>query len=233
MPRPFNKPATPKAVQPSPGQKSFPFLQGNYPLPQNQQNQDYTNKLPFKKTIYKTLAKGALANFGYTFYKHDPSPLVIVTDVFADRIRGVNLHYLTYRYMKGMLAPYCGNPGFSYRFIKHDQFVVNAFRTYKKIGIRGLKILDCNIINNALTKVRSFNPQELNVIRQEIQKQLQAQLNPTAEQLAQQYQDEILRPQPQKGFVPLDKGKQQDGRRAFRVNPTVNQPGPMIPPIQQ
>ena len=165
--------------------------------------QQKSNNLPFKKTTYKTLGRGALASFSYLYWKHDPSPLCIVTDVFADRIRGVNLHYLTYRYMKGILGNYCGKQDFSYRYIMHDNFAVNAFRTYKKQGIQQLKILDCDIINNALMQVRSFNPKELDAIRQEIEKQLQAQLNPTAENLAKQYQQEILTPRGDQGFMPL------------------------------
>lgn len=190
--------------------------------------------LPFKKIIYRTVAKGALVNFNYMYWKHDPYPLVIVTDVFQDRIRGVNLHYLTYRYMKGLLGNFCGKQDFSYRYIKHDKFIVNAFRTYKKQGIRQLKMLDCDVINSALMQVRSFNPKELEAIRQSIEKQLRTQLNPTAEQMAKQYKQEIITPQGEKGFMPLGRPQRQDARRAFRPSQEGPLPpsksGPMIPP---
>jgi hypothetical protein len=203
----------------NPKQLTFPFAQ-------QQQQPLFGQTLPFKRSYYKTLSKGALCAFNYSFWKHDPSPLVIVTDVWGDRIRGVNLHYLTYRYMKGILANYCGKAFFSYRFIVADPFIVSAFRTYKKSGLTQLKILDCGILNNVLTQVRSFNPQELNYIKQSIQQQLQTQLNPTAEQMAQQYQQEMISPQPQKGFMPLVKDQRQDARRAFRASV----PSPIIPP---
>ena len=196
-----------------------PFYPGmQKPAPQGypkQQQPQLPKTLPFKKAYYKTLQKGSLVSFNYDYWRHDKTPLAIITDVSGDRIRGVNLHYLTFRYIKQVLQNYCGKPDFSYRYIKHDKFIVNAFRTYKKAGIRQLKILDCEVINTALKTVRSFNPQEMNFIRQTIQQQLQAQLNPTAQQLAQQFQQQMLQPQPQQGFMPLQPAKQQDGRRAF------------------
>lgn len=214
-------------------QKMLPFMQGQTKPPQ-----PISSALPFKKSEHQQLLKGVLASFQYSLFKHDPSPLIIVSDVFGDRIRGINLHYLTYRYMKSLLSNYCGKPDFSYRYIKFDKFVVNSFRTYKKIGIQNLNLLDCGIINTQLTKIRSFNPQELNVIRQEIEKQLHAQINPTAADIANTYQNEILTPQADKGFMPLQKDKQQDGRRTFKPQPlqNPNQPNPnngLVPPLNQ
>jgi hypothetical protein len=170
--------------------------------------------LPFVEAEFNVLNKGALINFGYTFWKHDPNPLIIVSDVFPDRIRGVNLHYLTFRYIKGLLNSYCDKNYFSYRFIKHDRFIVNSFRTYKKEGITMMKRLDCNVLMTLLTKVRSFNPQEMESIRQEVERQLKAQTNPAAEDLANQLKTNILTPQT--GFTPLAKDMRQDARRAFR-----------------
>lgn len=198
---------------PLPGAPQPPQRQPQQQLQPTQQPQ-FLNKLPFKRSYYKTLKKGALVWFNYTFWKHDNTPLVLVTDVMGDRIRGVNLHYLTLRYMKGLLQSYCGKDFFSYRFIKHDQFMVNAFRTYKKSGIRQLNILDCDVLNNSLQNVRSLNPQQVDAIRQQIQQQLQQQLNPTAEQLAQKFQQQIV-PQTGQGFTPLQRDQRQDARRKF------------------
>lgn len=182
--------------------------------------------LPFVEAEYNVLNKGVLVNFGYTFWKHDPNPLVIVSDVFVDRIRGVNLHYLTFRYIRDLLKNYCDKNYFSYRFIKHDQFVVNAFRTYKKQGITMMKRLDCEVLIALLTRVRSFNPQEMEAIRQEIEKQLKAETNPNATELANQFQGNIMTPQT--GFEALSKPMRQDARRAFRIgeqSPQIIPPG--------
>ena len=43
------------------------------------------------------IKKGDLIVFHYSFYKHDPRPHIIVTDVRPSaRVRGVNIHYLPF-----------------------------------------------------------------------------------------------------------------------------------------
>ena len=67
--------------------------------------------------------KGSLISFNYMFMKHDPYPMVIVTDImYGRRIRGVNLNYLTFRDIKRMLDQFGENPAFSYKNIKYGPF---------------------------------------------------------------------------------------------------------------
>lgn len=174
-----------------------------------------TQKLPFKKAYYKTLAKGSLITCKYLYWKHDPNPLILVTDVTPEYIRGVNLHYLTFKYVRSLLQTYCGKLQFSYRFIMHDSYIVNSFRTYKKIGISNISVLDCGVINSQLNVRRSFNPQEIKEIRKQIRANFQQQSNINAKEMSQNYINMINTHQ---DFQGLSKDMRQDGRRGFKQN---------------
>lgn len=131
----------------------------------------------------KPLGKGSLISFNYTFWKHDPYPLVIVTDIFQNYIRGVNLHYLTFQYIKTLLQNNCDNVAFSYYNIKLDKYITNSFRTYKRPGIRLVKKMDCSFLLNIIGMVKSFDLNEVNKIRDFVRGQLASQVNPKAEQV--------------------------------------------------
>jgi len=162
--------------------------QAQKPQPQQQPGffSRLLNWLPFMPI--NRLQRGTLVSCQYLFWKHDASPLILVTRVLPDRIKGVNLHYLTYNYVRNLILTYCGNSQFDYKFIKPDPYIVNAFRTYKKIGLRKIHFLDCNQIRTQLLpslegRTRT-NPQEMKLIRDMIRQQLQRQVNPTAEEMA-------------------------------------------------
>src|SRR5687767_1875035 len=166
-------------------------LRGQTPIPHpntrpNQPANHLTNRLPFRRVYYKTLQKGSLMYSQYLYWRHDPAPLVLVTDVLPDRIRGVNLHFLTFKYVKSLLNMNCGKAGFSYAAIKGDKFLTDAFRTYKKSGLRNIQLLDCDFIKTQFQEQRrayKYNPQELKNIRETIQRQLSRAANPKAEDL--------------------------------------------------
>jgi hypothetical protein len=160
----------------------------------NQQAQPYRNIVSNQHgPSVKTIGKGSLIYFNYLFWQHDPYPLVIVTDIFEGYIRGVNLHYLTFPYIKKILQPQvnlanCDNRSFSYYNIKDNQYIVNAFRTYKRMGIRSVKALDCAFILNVMASVRSMDPQEVENIRAAIQQQMRARVQPKAQELSGKYE---------------------------------------------
>lgn len=126
-----------------------------------------------------TVKKGSLISFNYIFHRpgHDPFPNVIVTDVNLMYIRGLNIHYLTFPYIKRLLQSNCNNPNFSYKTIKTDKFLVSSFRQYKREGIRILKILDCDLILNMLGTIRAITPNEVESIRKTINEQLEKMTN--------------------------------------------------------
>lgn len=115
---------------------------------------------------------------------HDPHPMVILTDVFPPHfIRGVNLHYLTFRYVKHILESYGGNTGFTYLNIKPDKYLAQAFRMYKLAGVIRPKRLDTEWLKHVLASVQSFNPGEIEKIRLNIQQQIQQRLQAKAKEL--------------------------------------------------
>ena len=84
----------------------------------------------------KSITRGSLISFSYPQSMavtpnviHDPYPMVIVTDIWPNYVRGLNLHYLTFPYIKKILTQHGGNAGFSYSNIKPDKYMANAFRT--------------------------------------------------------------------------------------------------------
>jgi hypothetical protein len=96
-------------------------------------------------------------------------------------MRGVNLHYLTFPYIKNLLRSGAGNQGFSYGNIKADPYIVNAFRSYKWQGIRQVKMLDSAFLLTVMATVRSFDPTQVAAIRQAVQEQIQREVNPRPE----------------------------------------------------
>jgi hypothetical protein len=122
----------------------------------------------------RNVRRGSLVSFNYTFHKagHDPFPNVIVTDVNQLYIRGLNIHYLTFPYIRNLLKANCNNPNFSYKTIKADKYLVSSFRQYKRSGIRRLKQLDCDFILNLLGSVRAVSPNEVEAIRKTVNEQL-------------------------------------------------------------
>ncbi len=134
----------------------------------------------------KTVASGSLVTFQYMFAKHDVYPLVILTYVSQNYIHGVNLHYLTFNQIKQVLQKDKLNgcrPGFNYQNVKPYQYIVEAYRTYKRNGIRGLKILDCDLIVKSMTVTRSIDPQEAEAIRENVRNQISGLVNKTAESM--------------------------------------------------
>lgn len=137
-----------------------------------------------------SVTKGSLISFYYPqSYAtipniiHDHYPMVIVTDVWRSYVRGVNLHYLTFPYVKALLTKFGENTSFSYSHIKPDVYMAQAFRMYVRAGIRRPRKLDTKWLTQVLGSVRSFNPGEIEKIRANIQKQIQNRLQAKAKEL--------------------------------------------------
>jgi hypothetical protein len=126
------------------------------------------------------VSKGSIIAFTYigqTRHRtHDSYPLVLVSDIFSDSVRGINLHYLTLPYVKNLVFSMAGNSQFSYSFIKGDAYIVGAFRSYKRSGISQLRMLDTIFLKNLLTVVRALDPGEIEQMREQIRQIMQQQL---------------------------------------------------------
>jgi len=157
----------------------------------------------------KTVGKGSLVYFNYLFWIHDPYPLVIIANIDSQYVHGVNLHYLTFPYIKHILQPHCDGGDFSYRHIRNnniqyrDEYIPKAFRTYKRSGIRSLKALDCSFILNVLASTRGIDPAEVEQIRTMIKQQIQQQMRarqPRAAEMSKKYTP-MIEGQAGQGFV--------------------------------
>ena len=126
---------------------------------------------------------GSLVSFNYASWKNDPYPLIIVieNDPAKDKISGVNLHYLTFRDIKEVISR-AGKMGFSYRSVSDSRPFRDAYRSYKKTGVRQMKVLDPSYLLGVMGMVRSYDPAEVQIIRRQVQEQIRMQINPKATQ---------------------------------------------------
>jgi len=165
----------------------------------------------------KKISRGSLISFSYPqSYAvipnviHDPYPMLIITDIWPRYIRGLNLHYLTFPYIKKILGNY-GGKSFSYFHVRPDRYMANAFRMYVRQGIQQPKQLDIDFLNTVLQSARSFAPGELEQIRAEIQQQIQQRLQTKADELTSYEQWRSQMTESQKRQL---RGKGLDTRRA-------------------
>lgn len=139
----------------------------------------------------KAITRGSLISFDYPRSMamipniiHDPRPMVIITDVWPPHyLRGINLHYLTFSYIRKILQTWGGNQGFSYAAIRPDKYVASAFRMYSLRGVTRPKRLDSEWLKTVLASVKTFNPGEIEKIRASIQQQIQSRLQLKASEL--------------------------------------------------
>ena len=137
--------------------------------------------------IVKIVHKGSIINFHYVGQRigraiHDPYPLVLVSDIFSDAIRGLNLNYLTITKVKEMINRFLEKP-FNYAMIKGDPYLAGspddpgAFRTYKRNGISQLRMMDSAFLRGIAELSRTMDPNELDQIRMQIEELIKYQLN--------------------------------------------------------
>jgi len=163
----------------------------------------------------KKISRGTLVAFNYPVSYaqgppniiHDPYPMVIITDIWPTFVRGVNLHYLTFPFIKRLLQAHCDNTGFSYSNIRGDKYVAGAFRMYNRRGMRRVKRMDCDWLLQVMGAVRSFSESELQKLQDQIRAQIQSRLQAKAEELTsyEEFRDSLLKGQQQS----LDRKVQQ------------------------
>lgn len=198
--------------QPQPKQQSVPFRR----VGANQQGM-----------TTKPLGKGTLVVAKYDFWKHDPYPLILVSALYSDqRLAGINLHYLTFKYIKSLVKAYSDNRGFSYQLIKGDKYIVQAFRTYKRAGLKQGKIIDGDFLLNVLGTARSYSPNEVEKIRQHIQTQLRQQVNPRSDQMTNRHTNQLIdaMKQQQSGRDTMADNLPQQGNSASIPGTPASQP---------
>lgn len=140
--------------------------------------------------VNNQIIKGSLIMFKYSFWIHDPIPLVLVTDYNLNgKLRGVNLHYLTQFYILNLISSASNLKGvFSYNNIKNNSYIVDSFRSYKWEGISQIRVFDVSFISKMIQNVRSIDPTQVQSIRQSVNQQMQQQYVTPADQLTIQGQ---------------------------------------------
>ena len=124
---------------------------------------------------------GSLVSFNYAFWRNDPYPLMVVIEnnPGKDKISGVNLHYLTFRDIRELIGR-AGKMGFSYRSLSDSKPFKDAYRSYKRAGVRQMKVLDPDYLMGVMGMVRNYDPADAQIVRRQVQEQLKQQINPKA-----------------------------------------------------
>jgi hypothetical protein len=116
---------------------------------------------------------GEVISFNYSFFKHDPYPVIISTGLTNDgRIGGLNLHYLTFPVFRALLNRWGGNRSFNYTVIKNQFYIKKAFRTYKIYGIINAKKINWRAVIQSLSIIRNYSQQEMLRIRNAVNQQV-------------------------------------------------------------
>lgn len=128
--------------------------------------------------------RGSLVSFGYAFWRNDPNPLVIIVnnDKGSDRLSGINLHRLTMADI-GELINRAGRMDFSYRTLADRQTFKDAYRSYKKLGIRMVRTFDSKFLLRVINMMRTYDPADVEIMRRQVQEQIMQQMNPKASDL--------------------------------------------------
>lgn len=136
------------------------------------------------------IAPGSLVRFTYLYAKpgHDQTPLVLLTAPLPYKgiyFRGINLNYLTFPTIKGLLQQFAENPSFSYQQnLRGMGYITSAFRQYKRQGVSGIQKLNSAFLLNTLACARSVDPNEIEAIRRTVRDQIRRitneQAGPTA-----------------------------------------------------
>jgi hypothetical protein len=178
---------------------------------QAQEKQDKLQKAADKvKPLFQrnnqVLRRGMLIAFQYRWMKHDPTPLVLISETCPPNctdtrvngtISGLNMHYLTFKYVKWLINSYCEKSGFGYGLYKGNQYILGSYRSYRKDGRRQIKSVDCKSLLDILGGIRSYKPSEVEAMRKQVQEQLRQRMQQNADEMTQEYLNMIYTQRPQ------------------------------------
>lgn len=142
--------------------------------------------------VSRTITRGSLIAFTYPTSHatkpnviHDPYPLLIVTDIWPNFVRGVNLHYMTFPYIKKILNDSRLTPYSYYNNVRADKYIASAFRMYYRMGMSKVKLMDVDFLLRVLGAVKSFSENEIEMVKQQIRNQIRERLQVKATELSQ------------------------------------------------
>jgi len=97
------------------------------------------------------------------------------------------MHYVTFPIAKKLVLSLKNAP-VAYEAVKGEQMLKNAYRSYKKSGLTIIKAIDLKFLITIADQMRSFDPGEIEKIRQDVQNQLLQKVNQTVEEMKSQPQ---------------------------------------------
>jgi hypothetical protein len=95
------------------------------------------------------------------------------------------MHYVTFPIAKKLVLSLKSVPA-SYEAIKNEKMLKSSYRTYKQSGLSIIKAIDFEFLITIANQMRSFDPAEIERIRQDIRSQLLQKVNQTVEELKSQ-----------------------------------------------
>jgi len=129
---------------------------------------------------------GSIVQFKYTFAKHDPKPLVLLTDISGEYYKGLNLHYLRATPVMNLIRAdrmnACNRRTFSWNDVKNNAYIKESFRIYKKIGITNIGLLNCEYLKLIIAASKKLDVQDLTAYRLNIDKQIAKEVNRSVQQ---------------------------------------------------
>ena len=156
------------------------------------------------------LPRGTIVTFQYASYKHDPQPIVIVTEAWfpqfgkAGYIQGVNLNYVVLDYFVKVVLKRCGDPNFGYFAMKNNSYLRLAFRKYKwtNTNVLNMRYLDCNSVKEIALQINKYDPANSKAAKEAAKKALEQQMQPTGQPKAAEMQGTQPGITPQAGIAP-------------------------------
>ena len=150
-------------------------------------------------------------------------PCILVIGVNKHgNLQAVNLRWLLPPFVAQALKM-AGGGGVSYGSIKSTN-IRDGYRTYKVKGLRNVRVLDTAFMRGVLRSIQQISPNEVNAIRQEIERQLAARLNPLASSLTG---TQVATPAAQQ--APQDASKATQGGRGAGPTSPVAPIAPIAP----
>lgn len=103
------------------------------------------------------IQSGEIISFAYGRANRDDNPLVLVVDVDATYLRGINLHYLPFAQVARIISGRAGNKT-SYADISGMAAVAASFRVYRRSAIGKTKKIQWKRLVSKLREMPGMDP---------------------------------------------------------------------------
>lgn len=113
------------------------------------------------------MKSGDIISFNYAAARRDNNPLVLITDITPEYVRGVNLHYLPYSSASAAVANAAGKQT-SYQSISPNSKWKAAFRMYRRSYMRSQKVLNWDRLQRTISGLNDLPPADRRALQERI-----------------------------------------------------------------